>query len=250
MSPDLRYRVVRSDGIRSKLVSAERVIEMYRAGKITEDSVVQQDGSKLEMPVRVFVDLNSIGRDTGKAKSRSTFVPFEKTHETTAREYDPVSPAYVAMNPPKPERFHAPDADEPLHLFGGLWHFLSFQGMKIPRHDRKATHTYLSYQITWLERYLKVVHFFSVLYTWIFVCGLAFVVASNLKFVLNVFAERGVAQGLLVVSRFAWGYLLHAVLFLLGFLLLRVLEAILRLIPACLRYWMAISEDSTPQRKS
>jgi hypothetical protein len=244
-SDDPVYRVIRPDGVRSKPTSAERIIEMYRLGKISEESVIRQEGSDLEIPVGVFVDLHSVGAPPSTPKKRTTFVPVEPGHLETFESSEPEQ--ITSRKPPSLARrpWWRHD-DEHLDLIGGLWHFLSFSGMKTPRGDRKKTGTYLSNQINWLERYVKVLHFFNVVYVWLMLLGILNAVFQNRAFLIDLFQQAGLWGGLRILAASSYLALIYGIVLMLSFLILMTAEALLRLVPATLRYWMAISEDTSP----
>jgi len=240
-SDDPVYRVIRPDGVRSKPTSAERIIEMYGLGKISEESVIRQEGSDLEIPVGVFVDLHSVGAPPITQAKRTTFVPVERqqleSFETS--ESDPIKPLTSSRRP-----FWRYD-DEHLDLLGGLWHFLSFSGLMTPRGDRTKTGAYLSDQINWLERCIKVLHFFNVVSVWLFMFACLRSLVENMRWLVDVFAQHGLI-GIRVLAQQSFSALLFAVMFMLCFFVLMVAEALLRLVPACLRHWMAVSEETSP----
>lgn len=233
-SSEPKYRVIRPDGVRSKLTGGDRIVEMYREGGISEDSTVTRDDTDFNLPVHDFVKLHS----------STTKLPGNAQHSTFVKHPQYAERSDEAMEPKRLSPLSALRKldDEPIFIIGGLWHLLSFRGMKIPRDDRRATKEYLDYQITWIERYLKVLHFVNVMYAWFLLVGSVLLMWREGGELVIGFVQDGWTVGVRNTTNFMARWLLLVMTLVIAFCILRVLEAICRLIPACLRFWIATSE--------
>jgi len=264
MASDL-YRVIRTDGVRSKPTTAQKIIEMFRSGHLDSESVVREEGGKLDMPIGVFADLQSIGSkparkpETFRASPEPHSFPAEMRSANASSQAAVIGGSSLPTAPPSTSEWKPPvvssTADSIVHdrdpsdLFGGWFSLLTFGGLSIPRDGRKGTRRYLRYQLMWLERWLKIGHFLSVLLFWMYIAGTAGLIYERLSDVIDVWKAQGRNAGLRELADVdrLWFYVwLFTTLTLI---LWRVLEAVLRLIPAALRYWMAVTEEGTTERR-
>ena len=109
------------------------------------------------------------------------------------------------------------------------------RGFVIPTKGANQTRDYLRRTIAWIEIWLRLMHLASLAV----LLFMAFMAVRMLSLEFNAIQQNGprnLSGMLLKVAAGSYGYLMM-------FLLLMAIQAILRLVPASLRYWIETTEE-------
>lgn len=242
-----RKYIVEASGRKSKPSTEARIREMFEAGSIPEDATIRpEDGSGTSMAVDVFLVLPPEERYAGSeepvvletvdlAEDLAEPAPLRDS-VAVENVWQPADNA-TTITPRRRSRSKPMGGSRSPRLFRRLIVWL-FNGFEIPRQGVDETRDYLQSTIGWIEFWLKCVHFASLL---VLAGGVYSVVA--LTYLLIKVRQENLAVG--------WDFAMAAVaaqlggvaLLLVVFVGLRILEAFLRVIPACMRYWIELQEE-------
>ncbi len=228
--------VVHASGKRSKPATKERIREMYDAGKIPDEAMVHSVDSGKSIPIVEFLDRSRIRREPAS----SVVVRDGGTQtEPPVQTQDVVSlwqPAEADEVPPVAPQLHSQSA--PMGGSRAVRTFFLFRGFNIPKTGVVETRDYLQRTVGWLELWLKWVHFTCVvdLVVWIL---------WGIHVIMRLFEERQINPAATwqdIAVSIAVPLIVFLVLALV-FISLRISEAFLRIVPACIRYWIETTEE-------
>jgi hypothetical protein len=213
------------DGRKSKPATKERIREMHLTGKVSDEAIVTRVGTVYDIPIRVFLGMSS-----------------PKVAETpeVSRQIASDDDAGASVDPPplRPKSFRYQSsegiADSALSWFGAVLYW-PIQGFLIPTKGADKTRDYLRRTIGWIEIWLRLMHLASV----ILVLIMALVTVRMLALEFQAIRQNGTDDLIYAVLRIAAG--IYSYLF--AFLWLMLIQAILRLVPAALRYWIETTEE-------
>ena len=213
------------DGRKSKPSTKERIREMHLTGKVSDEAIVTRVGTVYDIPIRVFLGMSS-----------------PKVAETSevSRQIEPDDDAGVSVAAPplRPKSFKYQSSeglgDSALSWFGAVLYW-PIQGFLIPTKGADKTRDYLRRTIGWIEIWLRLMHLASV----ILVLIMAVITLRMLALEFQAIRQNGTDNLIYAVLRIVAG--IYSYLF--AFLWLMLIQAILRLVPAALRYWIETTEE-------
>ncbi|MCP4785818.1 MAG: hypothetical protein GY903_05400 [Fuerstiella sp.] len=235
--------IVYDSGKRSKPATKEHIREMYAAGKIPDEAMVHSVDRGKSMPVVAFLDRSKARREPAPPAEMSN----EETQATPPVQPQDVvnvwQPAASDEVPPVAPLLHSQSA--PMGGSRAVRTFFLFRGFNIPKTGVVATRDYLRKQVGWLEVWLKAVHLANIICLSLLVG--AIVLAA---FTVTVFLTDKAADNRADIFNFvsigvltAPGYLLAASALFAIYANMKILEAFLRVAPACIRYWIETTEE-------
>lgn len=214
------------DGRKSKPATKVRIGEMHLTGKVSDDAIVTRVGTVYDIPIRVFLGMSSPKVAVVNEGDQ------RESSETHAEGSDSDAPPLR----PKPFKYRNQTsvADSVLSGFGAVLYW-PIQGFLIPSKGANETRDYLRRTIGWIEIWLRLMHLASVILVLIMV-----LVALRLLVVeFQQIRQNGTKDLVYAVLRISAG----TYSYLFAFLWLMLIQAVLRLVPAGLRYWIETTEE-------
>jgi hypothetical protein len=209
------------DGRKSKPSTKERIREMHLTGKVSDEAIVTRVGTVYDIPIRVFLGMSSPKAEAAKAIKDS------------ARETEKLSPRISAEKLSYDRNGGS--------LFDAVVSFVAavlswpFRGFIIPARGVNPTRDYLRRVIVWIEVWLFLMHFASVI-----VFGfMAMAICSAVYLGVRHIQQNG-TQDLLPVLL---SVIAPSAVYFWMFLVLMLGQSIIRLVPAALRYWIETTEE-------
>ncbi len=251
-----QFIVRTADGKKSKPVSKARILEMHSAGKIGDGATVTRVGTNYAIAIQEFV---SAGGKRAKVKPELIPDPFENQppfsppvlplapvsppslDESSARP--PIIPADADSNdgnvfrPPqsRPVKVAVGRGGSPVDsLVNGITAIVTWpiRGFLIPSRGVDETRDYLRSTIGWLEGWLRFIHLLTVIFLGVLgYMYFRFVQESRMNPRLDGWDVA--IRGLYSLSTYLW-----------TFFVLMLIQAVLRLVPASLRYWIEATEEA------
>ena len=235
--------VVLSGGKRSKPATKDRIREMYDAGNISDDAVVHSVDRGKSMPIVAFLERSKAHREPARPADLSN----EETQATSSVQPQDVlnvwQPVEADEAPPVAPQLHSTSA--PMGGSRAVKTFFLFRGFNIPKTGVVETRDYLRRTVGWLELWLKAVHCVNFICLSLLVCAIALAAFTVGMFVVKEAANNpeNLLSCLKLGVLLATEYLIAAAVLFVLYVNMMILEAFLRIVPACIRYWIETTEE-------